>query len=53
MRSLTANKTRNLTDTDGQRRTIMESEGKRSNCSGPQRTPVDRSTAVFKTACGL
>ncbi len=52
MRSLTAEKTDNLTDTGVQSRTILESEGARSNCSGLLRTLVDGCPAVFKTVCG-
>jgi hypothetical protein len=52
MRSLTAKMTANLTDAGGQRRTILESEGARSNRSGSLWTPVDGSHAVFKTVCG-
>ena len=49
---MTAKKTANLTDTGGQRRMIMESEGAQSNRSGPQWRPGDGSPAVFKTVCG-
>jgi hypothetical protein len=52
MRSLTAKMTANLTDAGGQRRTILESDGARSNRSGSLWTPVDGSHAVFKTVCG-
>jgi hypothetical protein len=53
MRSMTAKKTANLTYASGRRRSILESEGARSNCSGPLWTPVNHRPAVFKTVCGL
>ncbi len=53
MRSLTAKKTANLMDPGGQRRTILESEGERPNCSGPAWTFADASPAVFKTVGGV
>jgi hypothetical protein len=49
IRSLTAKKTANLTDTGVLRRTIVESEGARSNRSGLLWTLVDGCPAVFKT----
>ncbi len=49
---MTAKKTANVTDTAGQRRTVLESEGVRSNCSGPRWTSIDGKPAVFKTVCG-
>lgn len=53
MRVVTAKKTANLTDSGGHRRTILESGGAGSNCSGPLWTPVDHGPAVFKTVWGV
>ncbi len=49
---MTAKKTANLTDIGGQRQTVLESEGVRSDRTGPLWTPVDSKPAVFKTVCG-
>jgi hypothetical protein len=52
MRPLTAKKTANVMYAGGQRRTILESETVRSNCSGRLWTAVDHRPAVFTTVCG-